>query len=58
MIDLLLPSTDGGALAQLIVWALLTTTALLATWRNKDLRLLVIGLATLTLGIMAVRAIH
>lgn len=56
--DLLLPRTDAGVLAQVIV-----ATAVFAglTWRfrrNKDVRIFVIGLWVLTYGAMGVRAIH
>jgi hypothetical protein len=58
VLDLLLPTTDGGVGIQLAVWAIISVGALFATRRNKDLRLLVIGLGVLALGLMGVRAIH
>ena len=58
MLDLLLPSTDGGVAIQLAMWAAISAVALLTARRNKDLRLLVIGLSVLALGLMGIRAIH
>jgi hypothetical protein len=58
LLDLLLPSTDGGAAFQFAIWLVLSVTAIWFTRHNKDFRLLAIGLSTLTFGIMAVRAIH
>jgi len=56
--ELLLPRTDTGVLAQLG----LTLTALVAAlWlvrRRSELRILVVGLATLALALMALRALH
>jgi hypothetical protein len=58
MLDLLLPGTDEGVAAQLAVWAIVSVGALILTRKNKDLRLLVIGLSILSLGLMGLRAIH
>jgi len=58
VLDLLLPSTDGGVAVQLAVWATISVGAILVSMRNKDLRLLVIGLSVLALGLMGIRAIH
>jgi len=56
--DLLLPTTDAGVAAQLAVWATVSVGGLIITRKNKDLRLLVIGLSVLALGLLGVRAIH
>ena len=58
MLDLLLPSTDGGVAIQLAIWLVLTAVALWFTRNNNDFRLLAVGLSILTFGIMAIRAIH
>ena len=58
MLDLLLPTTDGGVGVQLAIWAIVSVVGLIVTRTNKDLRLLVIGLSVLTLGVMGIRAIH
>lgn len=58
MLDFFLPSTDAGVAIQFAVWLLLSATAFWYTRRNKDLRILAIGLSLLTFGVMAVRAIH
>ncbi|MCL1587464.1 MAG: hypothetical protein M3092_03525 [Actinomycetia bacterium] len=58
MLDLLLPTTDGGVGVQLAVWATVSVVGLIVTRTKRDLRLLVIGLSILTLGIMGIRAIH
>jgi hypothetical protein len=58
LLDFLLPSTDGGVAVQLAIWFVLSVTAIWFTRRNKDFRLLAIGLSTLTFGLLAVRAIH
>jgi hypothetical protein len=58
VLDLLLPTTDGGVGVQLIIWATVSVIGLIATRTTKDLRLLVIGMSILTLGVMGLRAIH
>jgi hypothetical protein len=58
MLDFLLPATDEGVAAQLLVWAVISVGALLITRRNKDLRLLAIGLSVLILGLMGLRMVH
>jgi hypothetical protein len=58
LLDLFLPSTDGGVAVQFAVWLVLSAAALWFTRHNKDFRLLAVGLSVLTLGVMAVRAIH
>jgi len=58
MLDLLLPATDGGVLAQVIIVAVVAAGLLVIVRRNRDLRLLVVGITVLTFGLMAVRAVH
>jgi hypothetical protein len=58
VLDFLLPTTDAWAITQFAVWATLSVAGLMATRKNKDLRLLVIGLSVLVLGLLGVRAIH
>lgn len=58
MIDVLLPSTDAGVAVQLGLWVVFAGAVIYATRHRPDARLLTIGVATLGLGLMAVRAIH
>ena len=58
MLDLLLPTTDTGVAAQVAVLVAVSIGALIVTRRNRDLRLLVVGLSVLALGIMGIRMIH
>ena len=58
MLDILLPETDGGAASQFLVLILITVLALVMTRRNRDLRILILGIAVLLAGLLAVRAIH
>ncbi len=56
--DLLLPRTDAGVLAQLIIATVVFAALTWRLWHNKDARIFVIGLWVLTYGAMGVRAIH
>jgi hypothetical protein len=58
VVDLLLPRTDAGALAQAVTAAVLYTGALVAVRRNRDLLWFVGGLATLTFAWFALRTVH
>lgn len=58
MIELLLPRTDGGVVAQLAVAALLFAVAFVAVRRDRELRLLVVGMAVMTAAWSAVRSLH
>ena len=58
MLDFLLPTTDAGVAIQFAVWAAASVGGLIATRKNKDVRLLVVGLSVLALGLLSVRAIH
>ena len=56
--DILLPATDTGVLVQVVVWTALLVLGIIVTRRNRDVRLLVVGIGILGYGLMAVRAIH
>ena len=58
MIDLFLPRTDGGALAQTVVAAVVFGSALVALRRNRDLVWFVGGLAVITFAWFALRTVH
>jgi hypothetical protein len=58
MLDLLLPRTDAGALAQTVTAAAVYTGALVAVRRHRDLLWFVGGLATLTFAWFALRTVH
>ena len=58
MIDVLLPSTDGGVAIQLMLLAVLTAAGVYLTREHRHYRILIVGVAVLTLGVMAVRAVH
>jgi CHASE2 domain-containing sensor protein len=58
MLDFLLPTTDAGVAVQFAVWATASVGGFIATRKNKDVRLLIIGLSILALGLLSVRAIH
>ncbi len=58
MVDLLLPTTDAGADAQIVVAAVLGTLAVVAVRRNRDARLFAVGLTVLVVAVMAFRAVH
>lgn len=58
MRDVLLPHTDAGALAQVI--GVLAMAALLTAMvrRERSLVLLTLGVSSVLLGLMGVRALH
>lgn len=58
MIEILLPRTDAGALAQAVTAGVVFTGALVAVRRNRDLLWFVGGLATLTFAWFALRTVH
>lgn len=58
MVELLLPRTDAGALAQTVTAAFVYRDALVAVRRHRDLLWFVGGLATLTFAWFALRTIH
>lgn len=57
-VDLLLPETDGGVLVQLLVLVGMIGLGLWLTRRNKDWRLVVIGVGLVGLGLIGFRALH
>ncbi|MGH9110921.1 MAG: hypothetical protein ACRDZN_01250 [Acidimicrobiales bacterium] len=58
MVDLLLPRTDAGALAQAVGAGVVYAGALIAVRHNRDLQWFVGGLAALTFAWFALRAVH
>jgi hypothetical protein len=58
VVELLLPRTDAGALAQAVLTTVAATGALVAVRRNRDLQWFVGGLATLTFAWFALRTLH
>lgn len=58
MIDVLLPATDAGVAFQFGVVLTAGVVGFVATRRNRDVRILVIGLTTLLVAVMALRSIH
>ncbi len=58
MTDLLLPRTDAGVLVQIIVVTAVFALATIAMRRNRDVRILMIGMWVATYGFMGVRALH
>lgn len=58
MIDLLLPRTDAGALAQAVGAAVLFAAAAVAVRRNRELLVFVAGLASITAAWFALRTVH
>jgi hypothetical protein len=58
VVELLLPRTDAGAVAQAVAAAVATAGALIAVRRNRDLVWFVGGLAALTFAWFALRTLH
>ncbi len=58
MKDLLLPGTDGGVLGQLLVVSAVLALALVVVRRDRELRLLVVGIAVLTAAWFGLRSLH
>ena len=58
VIEVLLPATDAGVAFQFGVVLVAGATGIVATRRNRDVRILAIGLAVLLVALMAARAIH
>ena len=56
--ELLLPRTDAGVLAQVMVVVPLFALWIWAARRDPDHRLLAIGAATFTLAFFALRTLH
>jgi hypothetical protein len=58
IIDLLLPTTDAGVLAQVIAVIAAGLLGLALTRRHADGRLLVVGATLVALAFMALRTLH
>lgn len=58
MIDLLLPATDAGVLAQVIVVLVVGVVTISLTRRNREWRLIAVGGTLLALGLLGLRALH
>ncbi len=56
--DILLPRTDAGALAQVVVVTIALLAALVMVRRSIEARLLVLGVGMVMLGWMALRTLH
>ncbi len=56
--DILLPRTDAGALAQVVVLAVTLVATLVVVRRSAEARLLVLGVGLVALGWMALRTLH
>ena len=56
--DLVLPTTDGGALFQAVAAVPVYGAALIAVRRSRDLVWFVAGLAVLTFAWFALRTVH
>lgn len=58
VIDILLPATDGGVAFQLAAWTLISGASIYRTRRDKDFRILAVGVSILVFSAMGVRALH
>lgn len=58
MIELLLPRTDAGVAVQALVAALVFGAAGFAVRHDRDLRVLVAGLAVITAAWFGIRSVH
>ena len=58
MLDFILPTTDRGVLVQFLLVVLVGGITLWITRRQRDRRLLVIGVTLFVLAVMGVRAVH
>lgn len=58
MIDLLLPSTDAGVLAQVIIVTVVGVVAYVVTRRHREWRLVALGATVCVLALMGLRALH
>lgn len=58
LVELALPRTDAGVLAQAGVASVIFGFAVWRVRRNPDLRIFVAGLATLTFAWFALRTLH
>lgn len=58
LLDLALPSTDAGAIAQAVIALVILGTTYWFVRKQPEARTFVIGLAVLGLSLMALRAVH
>jgi hypothetical protein len=58
MVELLLPRTDGGALAQALGAVVVFGGVAFAVRRNREMLVFVAGLATVTAAWFALRTVH
>ncbi|MEX2625900.1 MAG: hypothetical protein WD225_03390 [Ilumatobacteraceae bacterium] len=58
MRDLLLPRTDAGVLAQVLIVVVLTVLGVVVARRERAVVLLVVGVGVVLLGMMGVRGLH
>ena len=58
MLDVLLPATDAGAIAQAVAVVVVWAGALWALRNRPDSRLLTFGAGLVVLAFMGVRALH
>jgi hypothetical protein len=56
--DLILPRTDAGVAAQAMIAAALYVAGLVLVRRHRELRIFIIGLATITAAGFGLRALH
>lgn len=58
LIDLILPSTDAGVLAQVLLVSGLLVLALLYFRSKREARFVIVGFGVLILSLMSLRALH
>lgn len=58
MKELLLPRSDAGVLVQTVLAVIILGLALVLVRRDREMRLLVIGLTVLTTAWLALRSVH
>lgn len=57
-IDLILPRTDAGVLAQVVAVVVIGAVAVVATRSRRDWRLVALGSTLFALALMGLRALH
>lgn len=58
MYDLLLPETDGGVIAQAIIFIVVVSLALRLVWHREEWRVFVIGVLVLGISLIGLRGVH
>ncbi|MFQ5554393.1 MAG: hypothetical protein ACE5GC_03340 [Acidimicrobiia bacterium] len=58
MTELLLPRTDAGVLVQFVLVTVIFIATVFGNRRNRDVRILVVGLWVATYAAMGLRAVH